>query len=141
MRCRENPVFDYAVLVLTQNNKRDIGTVTGANGWRINLPRSDRHVRIIGYPRGATRPWISETDTVTIRVNGHRYRRGSTPGFSDGTSGGPWFYSFNGHTRLGILLGNIGGYQHGGATDSPSYSDYWTSDFAEVMASAVKIEG
>ena len=60
--------------------------------------------------------------------------------FSDGSSGGPWFYQYSSKQALGYLLGDTGGYQFGGNTDSPSYSPYWTSAFSSLVAYVAKKE-
>jgi hypothetical protein len=41
-----------------------------------------------------------------------------------------------------VLLGDTGGFEQGGpSSGSPSYANYWTSDFAAVAKDAVKYEG
>ena len=65
------------------------------------------------------------------------------PGLTDGSSGGPWFQDFSSTTAgLGVLLGDTGGFEQGGpSSGSPSYANYWTSDFATVVKNAVSYEG
>jgi len=41
-----------------------------------------------------------------------------------------------------VLLGDTGGFEQGGpSSGSPSYANYWTSDFATVVKNAVSYEG
>jgi hypothetical protein len=76
---------------------------------------------------------------VPVEV-GHRFEvlKASTPGFGDGTSGGPWFHPFSTKTDTGTIVGVVGGYQGGGATDSPSYADFMTRLFGDLVAAAIK---
>jgi V8-like Glu-specific endopeptidase len=139
--CHEDPIFDYAIIVLKKKDGKGVGKVTGSNGWHVNQPKTVKNTRIVGYPGGAAEPLYSVTTTVTVTKSKEPYRRGSTPKFADGVSGGPWFSSFNTRSDLGVLLGDTGGFDQGGPTDSPSYSDFWNGDFAVLVANGVKLEG
>ena len=57
-------------------------------------------------------------------------------GFFGGTSGSPWLTSFDLKTRTGTIVGVIGGYQEGGATDSISYSAYFDDDIRKLYEQA-----
>lgn len=49
-----------------------------------------------------------------------------------------WFSSFNASEQVGILLGEIGGYEEGGPNSgTPSYSPVWTAGgFGALIAAA-----
>lgn len=137
--CHENPRYDYAVVVLRPNNGHGVGYYTGQDGWNVNMPRT-QNVRIVGIPGNASSALVSITQATTVTVDGYLARKAATPGFGEGASGGPWFSSFNTTTQTGQLLGDTGGYHEGGPTDSPSYSSFWQSDFASLVATAAKHE-
>ena len=139
--CHENPRYDYAVFVVDPQHGHGVGHYTGLNGWRINQPKT-ANVRIVGIPGNSGKALVNVTKSTTVTINPGDYlaRKAATPGFGDGSSGGPWFSSFNTSSGVGVLLGVTGGYESGGSTDSPSYASYWTSDFAALVATAAKHE-
>ena len=139
--CHENPRYDYAVFVVDPQHGHGVGHYTGVNGWHINEPKT-ANVRIVGIPGNSGKALVNVTKSTTVTINPGNYlaRKAATPGFGDGSSGGPWFYSFNTSSGVGLLLGVTGGYESGGSTDSPSYASYWTSDFASLVATAAKHE-
>ena len=140
--CSTNPLHDYAVIVLNPQNGKGVGDITGADGWHINQPRTVNAVTIAGIPGTSPDTLVSVANTVTVTESGHPYRKAATPGLTDGSSGGPWLQGFNTTTGLGILLADTGGYEQGGpSSGSPSYANYWTSDFAAVVKDAVNFEG
>src|SRR5215471_9132934 len=57
-------------------------------------------------------------------------------GFFGGTSGSPWVTNFNLKSGTGTIVGVIGGYQEGGATDSVSYSSYLDDDIRKLYEQA-----
>ena len=140
--CHENPRYDYAVVVLYPKNGHGVGYYTGQNGWRINQPRNINNTHIVGIPGNSGKALVNVTNSVTVTINPGNYlaRRASTPGFGDGSSGGPWFSSLNTRSGLGTLFGVTGGYESGGSTSSPSYASYWTADFANLVAYAAARE-
>lgn len=136
-----NPRFDYAVVVLNRRGHRSVAHYTGQDSWnsRFSLAAGQsRPVRIVGIPQTSSEALISVTRAVAVKV-GRRFEvlKASTPGFGDGTSGGPWFHRFSTKTDTGTIIGVTGGYQAGGATDSPSYADFLTRHFADLVAAAV----
>jgi hypothetical protein len=140
--CRTNPLNDYAIIVLSPQNGNGVGDVTGANGWTINQPDTIDNVTIAGIPGNSSDLLTTVTNIDTATESGSVYREATTPGFTDGTSGGPWLTGFDTTTGRGTLIGDIGGYDGGGpSSGSPSYSDYWTSGFATVVSDAVSYEG
>jgi hypothetical protein len=99
-------------------------------------------VTIAGIP--STRPGtlVTTTNTGTVTRSGEPYRQAATPGYTDGTSGGPWLRNFSTKTNRGVLIGDTGGFEQGGLSSGiPSYSDCWTGSFAAVVKAAVSFEG
>jgi Trypsin-like peptidase domain len=137
-----NPRFDYAIVILKRRSGRGVGYYTGQDSWNSSLslaPRQSRPVRIVGIPGNSSKALISVTRAVAVDVRRHfEVLRASTPGFGNGTSGGPWFHPFRTKTDTGTVIGVTGGYQAGGATDSPSYADFLTGHFSDLMAAAIK---
>jgi V8-like Glu-specific endopeptidase len=142
VNCNTNPAYDYAIIVLAPQNGKGVGDVTGANGWSVSQPAALRDVTIAGIPSSSSSTLVTVADTVTVTESGERYREAATPGFTDGSSGGPWLRDFSTASGRGVLIGDTGGFEQGGpASGSPSYSDYWTSDFAALVKEAVAYEG
>jgi hypothetical protein len=140
--CSTNPENDYAVIILNPQNGKGVGDITGANGWSVNQPDTVNNVAIAGIPGSSSDTLTTVANTTTVSESGNSYRMATTPGFTDGTSGGPWFKGFNATTGLGTLIGDIGGYEEGGpSSGSPSYSDYLTGNFTTLVAQAVAYEG
>jgi V8-like Glu-specific endopeptidase len=135
-----DPKYDYAVVVLKPRAGHDIAHYTGQDSWNAKLslkPRQSRPVRIVGIPQGSAKALISVTRAVAVDVRtGFEVLRASTPGFGNGTSGGPWFDPFSPRTDTGTVIGVTGGYEAGGAKDSPSYADFLTAQFAGLMSAA-----
>jgi len=137
-----DPRLDYAVVVLNPRSGRDVGYYTGQDSWNSSLtlaPGQSTPVRVVGIPEASTGARISVTREVAVQVGrGFTALTASTPGFDNGTSGGPWFSPFSPQTDTGTVIAVTGGYQAGGATDSPSYADVLSGQFADLMAAAIK---
>jgi hypothetical protein len=137
-----DPELDYAVVVLNPRSGRDVGSYTGQDSWNASLtlaPGQSTAVRVVGIPEASTKAQISVTRAVAVQVGpGFTALRASTPGFGNGTSGGPWFSPFSPQTETGTVIAVTGGYQAGGATDSPSYADVLSGQFADLVAAASK---
>jgi hypothetical protein len=137
--CHTDPMYDYAILIVASKNNVHVGAVTGANGWVEPVLKNVPHVRIVGYPASSDVPLLSLANTVIVPKDGIQYRRGRTPGFGDGTSGGPWFKSIQ-SGGVGTIIADTGGYQQGGDNPTPSYSDVWDTTFADLVDQAHKGE-
>jgi hypothetical protein len=96
------------------------------------MPKTEK-VTIFGVPGTSGTMLENTTVSHTVTIGGASYRRASTPGFGEGASGGPWFYSYSSKAQRGYILGDTGGYQAGGKTDSPSYSPDWTTFYGEFI--------
>ncbi len=140
--CRQDPTCDFAILVLRPRRGVSVTEAIGAaDGWRVTAPSTVPGSWIFGYPSTRPRLLISKTTARTVVKDGATYRVASTPHFTDGTSGGPWFSSYDRSAGTGIIYGEISGYQEGGYRPTPSYSAFWGLNFAAVVAAAVKYEG
>ena len=58
------------------------------------------------------------------------------PGYTDGTSGGPFLTDVKASTGDGQVIGVIGGYQQGGDTPSVSYSSQFRANIAALYKTA-----
>jgi hypothetical protein len=136
-----DPKLDYAVVVLNSRSGRDVGSYTGQDSWNSSLtvvPGQSTPVRVVGIPEVSTKARISVTRAVAVEVGrGFTVLTASTPGFGDGTSGGPWFSPFSPRPDTGTVIAVTGGYQAGGDTDSPSYADVLSAQFADLVAAAI----
>jgi V8-like Glu-specific endopeptidase len=127
-----DPDYDVGFVVLSAQGTRAIQDVLGANQVAFSTgPR--QFVRVTGYPDNADAPvtcrnWTSEDDA--------NHPRFECSGFYGGTSGSPWVTAFNPVTRTGTIVGVIGGYQEGGATDAISYSSYLGNDIQQLYQRA-----
>ncbi len=140
--CKTNQLYDYAVVVLSPKNGKGIGDVTGADGWSVKQPKTIAGVTIAGIPATSPGTLVTTTNTDTVTESGEPFRRATTPGFTDGSSGGPWLTNFSAKTGRGVLIGDTGGFEQGGPSGgSPSYSNYWTDSFAALVKAAVSFEG
>jgi hypothetical protein len=140
--CRQDPACDFAILVLRPRRGVSVTEAIGAaDGWRVTAPSTVPGSWIFGYPSVNPRLLLSRTTARTVVEDGATYRVANTPQFTDGTSGGPWFSSYDRSAGTGIIYGEIGGYQEGGYHPTPSYSAFWGPNFAAVVAAAVKFEG
>lgn len=142
VNCKTNPADDYAIIVLNPQNGHGVGDVTGADGWLVNQPSAISGVTVAGIPSNSSQTLVTVSDSTTVTESGVAYRQATTPGFTDGSSGGPWLEHFNSTTGTGVLIGDTGGFEQGGpASGTPSYSDTWDSAFASVVAAATNFEG
>jgi V8-like Glu-specific endopeptidase len=115
-----DPDFDVGFVVLSSRGGQNIQDVLGANRIAFNAGFSHL-VRVTGYPSSADAPVTCRNWTSMQSDTQLKFQCG---GFFGGTSGSPWVTNFNPLTRTGEIVGVIGGYQEGGATDAISYSVY-----------------
>jgi V8-like Glu-specific endopeptidase len=110
-----DPDYDVGFVVLSSRNGKNIQDVLGADEIAFNAGFAHL-VRVTGYPSSDDAPvtcrnWTTEHSATQLRF--------ACRGFYGGTSGSPWMT-----TEPRQIVGVIGGYQEGGATDSVSYSAY-----------------
>ena len=127
-----DPDLDVGFVVLKPNDGKNIEDVLGANQIGFN-PGFDNVVRVTGYPSSADAPVTCKNQTSQQSTYQVKFECG---GFFGGTSGSPWVTNFNLRSRTGTIVGVIGGYQEGGATDAVSYSAYLDDDIRKLYEQA-----
>jgi V8-like Glu-specific endopeptidase len=128
-----DPDLDVGFVVLSSLDGAKVQDVLGGN--ELGIDTGYQHlVRVIGYPASAEAP-ISCVNWTTKQAD--YQMRFQCNGYTGGTSGSPWLTDFNPETRTGTIVGVLGGYQEGGATDSVSYSSYLDDDIKNLYDKAV----
>ncbi|MFF4599144.1 trypsin-like serine peptidase [Amycolatopsis sp. NPDC001319] len=130
--------LDFAFLTVTRpGTAASLESLTGAN--RLGVDRGFTNpITLTGYPDTADAPVVcanttTQSDTYQQRVE--------CPGFSDGTSGGPWVTAADPATGLGTVVGVIGGYEQGGDAPDVSYSAYFDGDMQRLYGSVTAGSG
>ncbi|WP_410658478.1 trypsin-like serine peptidase [Amycolatopsis sp. lyj-112] len=124
-----DPDFDVGFATAHQtDNPNSLESVTGANTLETAGGFAHR-ITLTGYPDELEEPVVcqgasSQADVHQMRVD--------CPGFSTGTSGGPWVADPDPATELGTVVGVIGGYLYGGDDPDTSYSSYFDTDVAAL---------
>ncbi|GLW69153.1 hypothetical protein Kpho02_14520 [Kitasatospora phosalacinea] len=122
-----DPDEDFAILAVAPNDGRQIEDALGGNPLGTDAAWTVR-ARLYGYPAGTELPVVC-TNT-TSRQDTYQ-RRIDCPAFPGGTSGGPFV-----DAATGQVIGVIGGYQQGGATDDVSYSAAFDHTIADLLSRA-----
>ncbi|MEV0401918.1 serine protease [Actinoallomurus sp. NPDC050550] len=126
--------LDVGFAVLEPLNGKNIADVVGANTLAIDAGFSNV-VRVTGYPMQSDRPITcvnstSKEDTYQLRFDCN--------GYFPGTSGSPWLTGYDPNTRVGKVVGVIGGRDEGGEEDDVSYSSYFDEDVKHLYDEAVR---
>ncbi|GAA3035015.1 trypsin-like peptidase domain-containing protein [Kitasatospora albolonga] len=109
---RADPEYDVAFLTVGEVGGRRIEDVLG--GFRLGTDRGfGLAVTVTGYPVDAEEPITCSNRTGEQSPTQESF---DCHGYTDGTSGSPWL------TEGGEVVGVVGGYQEGGATERTSYS-------------------
>jgi len=131
---RRDPNLDFAFLGVAPQRKNgpSLQKTTGALRLGVN-DGFDHKVYLVGYNDTDSKPIgcsssSTELDSTQMQVYCNDYR--------NGTSGGPWILNFNRATGTGIVFGDIGGYEQGGAHPSLSYSPYYGSSILRLFQQA-----
>lgn len=103
---------------------RTLESLVGANTLATGTA-FEQAITLTGYPDDAEVPAVcqnttSRQDTYQLKV--------ACAGFPTGTSGGPWVTGQDPKTRLGTVIGVIGGFEYGGDDPDTSYSSYFDTD-------------
>jgi V8-like Glu-specific endopeptidase len=103
---------------------KTLESLVGANVLATGTP-FEQAITLTGYPddsevAAVCQNTTSQQDTFQLKVN--------CAGFPTGTSGGPWVTGQNPETRLGTVIGVIGGFEYGGDDPDTSYSSYFDKD-------------
>lgn len=129
-----NPDDDFAFLIAGkpgQNVQKKTGAETLQTGTRL-----PRQVQVIGYPDATTRPITCSRQARAFTRHGLHQMVFDCPGYTDGTSGGPFLINVKAATGDGKVIGAIGGYQQGGDTPSVSYSAQFLANIAALYKTA-----
>ncbi|KOV74134.1 hypothetical protein ADL01_18045 [Streptomyces sp. NRRL WC-3618] len=104
---------DFAFAVVASKGGRDLEDAVGANAFAPGRETGASPVVVTGYPNVLDVPLTCvNRPTEQSRTQ----QRIECPDFTDGTSGSPWV------DAEGEVVGVLGGFQQGGATDDVSYS-------------------
>jgi len=131
-----DPDYDVAFLITDPiDGQGRVQDAVGAEGLAFDA-RPDRRTAVaVGYPWHSGRP-VHCRSRLTRR--GSRQLEFDCPGLPMGTSGSPLLTGVDASgSGPGRVLGVIGGYQSGGATDDVSYSPYFGRGIESVYRSAV----
>jgi hypothetical protein len=139
IKCSFHGAYDYAIFIVRPQHHHGVGYYTGEDGVAWNMPRTMK-VTVSGIPGNSNDTLVNTSVSHIVSRGGVSYRVAKTPRFGDGASGGPWFYKYDMRSELGYILGDTGGYQAGGASDSPSYSPLWVGTFGALLKLAARHE-
>ncbi|WP_410619186.1 trypsin-like serine peptidase [Amycolatopsis sp. cmx-8-4] len=103
---------------------KTLESLVGANALATGSA-FEQPITLTGYPDDSETPAVcrnttSRQDTFQLKVD--------CAGFPTGTSGGPWVVGEDPKTRLGTVIGVIGGFEYGGDDPDTSYSSYFDTD-------------
>jgi len=130
-----DPGDDVAFLQVSQPKTGvAIQRVTGAERLGISQPPA-QVVVVTGYPGDRDTPVSCRNYARLFSSTQLVFRCG---GFTSGTSGSPLLADVDPGTRLGTLIGVIGGYQQGGLTDAVSYAARLGATAAALYRDAVR---
>jgi hypothetical protein len=112
----------------------------GADRIRFDAPLPTM-IRAIGYPDGSGAPVSCPTVAVAFRPGSLDQVKFVCPGFTDGTSGGPFLSDFSRSSGTGAIIGVIGGYQQGGDSPSISYSSAFSAVIKALYQHVLRVTG
>lgn len=139
---RQDPDDDVAFLSVTplKSTKKPAGTlehIAGAERLRFEA-RLPLRIHAIGYPDGSDQAVSCPAKATSFRPESLHQVMFACPGFTDGTSGGPFLSDFDKATGIGAIIGVIGGYQQGGDSPSISYSSAFSASIRTLYEQALK---
>ena len=126
--------MDVGFAVAHQNGTTaTLESLVGANTLAVG-GAFEQQITLTGYPDDSETPAVcqnttSRQDTYQLKVD--------CAGFPRGTSGGPWVTAPDPKTKLGSVIGVIGGFQEGGDDADTSYSSYFDNDVAALYRQTV----
>jgi Trypsin-like peptidase domain len=109
---------------------------TGAERLRFDAPLPTA-IRAVGYPDASSRPHTCTTRAVAFRPDSLDQVKFVCPGFTDGTSGGPFLSDYSRSAGTGAIIGVIGGYQQGGDSPGISYSAAFAANVRALYSRAL----
>ena len=126
-----DPADDVAFVVMYPSHGKNIGDLVTGEG--IGRTSSFHGLfRVIGYPDAASRT-VACDNSITDGAHGLVF---DCPGFTDGTSGGPWLAGLHSPGGDGWVAGVIGGYEEGGTSPSVSYSPVFGTGVIDLYRQA-----
>jgi hypothetical protein len=128
-----NPDDDFAFLVVGRAGTK-IEHSTGAETLETGA-KLPQHVQVIGYPDGSDKPVTCGRQARAFTKHHLHQMVFDCPGYTDGTSGGPFLASLQASTGYGKVIGVIGGFEQGGLTPSVSYSAQFLANMAALYKS------
>ena len=95
-------------------------------------------VQVVGYPTSTQEPvtCTNYTSQFTDPSLSSAELEFDCDNYPSGTSGSPFLMDVNSNTNLGTVIGVIGGFETGGDTPQVSYSVYFDSTVASLLATA-----
>jgi V8-like Glu-specific endopeptidase len=128
-----DPDLDVAFVTVRQaGNPMSIESLTGAN--QVGFLRGFiNEVTLAGYPDTADA--VVTCQNTTSRQDTYQLRVGCA-GFPAGTSGAPWVVNVDPASKLGTVVGVIGGYEEGGDSDV-CYSSYFDDDIESLYKASL----
>ncbi|WP_405819696.1 serine protease [Streptomyces sp. NBC_01390] len=129
---RSDEDSDFAFAVVGSRGGRELEDVVGANVLVTGRPTGAATVVVTGYPNVREAP-LSCTNRPT--AHSRTQQRIECPAFTDGTSGSPWV------DKEGEVVGVLGGFEQGGATDDVSYSAVLGGAAAALYREATAFSG
>lgn len=131
----QDPNLDFAFLKVAppSGTSRPIQAVTG--GLHLGVDTGyDHSIYVIGYNWFDNQANGCATTSSEFEANQMEF---ACNDYQDGTSGGPWIVDYNPTTGGGTVIGNIGGYEEGGASPwDISYSVYYSSTIQQLFTQA-----
>lgn len=129
-----SPDDDFAFLIAGKPGQQ-LQKETGAESLETSA-RLPQRVRVIGYPDASSRPITCASPARAFTAHGLHQMVFDCPGYTDGTSGGPFLVDVRAATGDGKVIGDIGGYEQGGNTPSVSYSAQFRANIAALYRTA-----
>jgi V8-like Glu-specific endopeptidase len=129
-----SPDDDFAFLIAGKPGQH-LQRKTGAETLETNAKLPQR-VRVIGYPDATNRPITCDNPARAFTRHHLHQMVFDCPGYTDGTSGGPFLINVKAATGDGKVIGDIGGYEQGGDTPSVSYSAQYRASIAALYKTA-----
>jgi hypothetical protein len=109
----------------------------GAEQLRFGAPLPAT-IRAVGYPDRQETPVSCRTRAVAFQPGPLNQVKFVCPGFTDGTSGGPFLTDYDRASGTGTIIGVIGGYQQGGNSPGISYSSAFTASIRALYRYALR---
>ncbi|EFY95781.1 peptidase S1 domain protein [Metarhizium robertsii] len=132
---------DYAILTLGNAtiNGRSVTVQKMTGGNKIDFSPSYKNVvKVFGYNLNEEKPMRCTTSTYRAGEGQLGFNCGP---FRAGTSGSVFMTKYSNKKMLGTIVGNIGGWQGGGCSDSTSYSAKYSSGLNRVFDEASNSTG